>query len=1136
MSKSILILFLQLSTIHYQVSAQSKRACTANEFICTDGQCVSSQKRCDGNLDCHDRSDENCCDQNSNSGKEFVLGFMANYQSKANLYLFLTSPKSLNYTVVAPTNGFSQSGYLLANTLVSVQLPTSLLMPYGISDRGILVRSTEDMTVYGLNQEKYSTDAFLALPTYIQGLQYVVPSYTQKSASYQSLIGIVGIHNNTQVTIVLASSASDGTKSHNAGANVTYTINWMETLQLQGYDLTGSRVYSDKTVAVFGGHECVNIPVGTHYCDHLVEQVPPITTLGKHFATVPLATRAAGDRFRAIASKDGTDVTINGQLQASNLQAGQFHEFTASSTTFLSIEAAQPILLMQYSQGSTVDSTKSDPFMLMIPPVEQYRSRYIISTPPDRPAPFSNYLAIIVTDDKKDGLRLDDQPLPSSVVWNNIPGQTLAGANVPISIGSHTIHHVDKSNFGLSIYGFEDDDSYGYPGGLQLKAQCVVQTPDQITDIDECALNNGRGPCQYACTNTFGSFQCSCQQGYFLQADRVSCRKSAQQCLCSSEGNGICISGGFCECRVGWGGLTCSDPQCHLVNHCSGKGKCIAPNKCQCNKGWTGFGCAVSTCPQFTTCSACSEVSHCGWCDSQQKCMTGTGFGPSDKDTFCPEWFFYRCITVNDLSIDGNTIISTNTFSSQIQTINCDDSCIVSTAVHRGNSISTPGSQVFCERRKRACRRLSHCYEEQPDLACALKNNAICRVHSEIQCPGGQPSNRWFIGSTNQPSIIAGGDYDNLAPKQDDIAKTKIDFKFHVYCATLQNLSEWNDYGCFCDSSKTADLVIDRQPVDETDKCCKEHEKCYSAAPSSCDCHKVQSFAYNAGCNDWKLDKGFCEDVFLTSQNNECKRYCCQCDFTGAECLAHGRNTKVDKLWHNWLDPTKSQCNQKCGKVTGCDCKPECSGNGFIESVGRDSFCFCFPGWQGQCCDQPDCSCHNSNYRDCSGNGVCRAAIADNNPSCTCSQGWRGPCCDSRIPVRRSGDPHLSTADGLEFDYFGIGEFWDCRSKENDFGVQLRFFGYKTTSFTGAVAIKTGNITTTIYTLNNSTGQTSLPKLRINGTLLKDNWADYPTVHTIDSDYVRLYVQPTRANGSVVQYLFQFNSGATYTVDVRYSS
>ena len=407
---------------------------------------------------------------------------MANYQSQVHLYLFLTSPKSLNYTVAAPRQGFSHSGYLLANTLVSVQLPRSLLMPHGISDRGILVRSTEDMTVYGLNQHSVSTDAFLALPAYIQGLQYIVPSYTQRP-NFKSLIGIVGIHNNTQVTIALASAATDGTTSYSAGANATYTINWMQTLQVRGDDLTGSYIFSDKTITVFGGHECADVPVSKPYCDHLVEQVPPITTLGRHFATVPLSTRTAGDIFRAIASKDGTDVIVNGQLQASNLQAGKFHEFLASSTTFLSIEATQPILLMQYSQGSTADSTTSDPFMLMIPPVEQYRSRYIISTPAAQPVSFSNYLAIITADDNKDGLRLDDQPLPSSVLWNNIPGQTLVGANVPISIGSHTVHHVDRSSFGLSIYGFESYDSYGYPGGLQLKAQCVIKVPDEITGL-----------------------------------------------------------------------------------------------------------------------------------------------------------------------------------------------------------------------------------------------------------------------------------------------------------------------------------------------------------------------------------------------------------------------------------------------------------------------------------------------------------------------------------------------------------------------------------------------------------------------------------------------------------------------------
>lgn len=33
-------------------------------------------------------------------------------------------------------------------------------------------------------------------------------------------------------------------------------------------------------------------------------------------------------------------------------------------------------------------------------------------------------------------------------------------------------------------------------------------------DINECASNGGRGPCDQICTNTNGSFLCSCQLGY----------------------------------------------------------------------------------------------------------------------------------------------------------------------------------------------------------------------------------------------------------------------------------------------------------------------------------------------------------------------------------------------------------------------------------------------------------------------------------------------------------------------------------------------------------------------------------------------------------------------------------------------
>ena len=40
--------------------------------------------------------------------------------------------------------------------------------------------------------------------------------------------------------------------------------------------------------------------------------------------------------------------------------------------------------------------------------------------------------------------------------------------------------------------------------------------------MDECQSNNGG--CDTTCNNTIGSFQCSCETGYTLAADGLSCQ------------------------------------------------------------------------------------------------------------------------------------------------------------------------------------------------------------------------------------------------------------------------------------------------------------------------------------------------------------------------------------------------------------------------------------------------------------------------------------------------------------------------------------------------------------------------------------------------------------------------------------
>lgn len=43
-----------------------------------------------------------------------------------------------------------------------------------------------------------------------------------------------------------------------------------------------------------------------------------------------------------------------------------------------------------------------------------------------------------------------------------------------------------------------------------------------MADINECTPNGGRGECEQMCTNTNGSYYCSCQTGYTLSGYRCN--------------------------------------------------------------------------------------------------------------------------------------------------------------------------------------------------------------------------------------------------------------------------------------------------------------------------------------------------------------------------------------------------------------------------------------------------------------------------------------------------------------------------------------------------------------------------------------------------------------------------------------
>ena len=57
--------------------------------------------------------------------------------------------------------------------------------------------------------------------------------------------------------------------------------------------------------------------------------------------------------------------------------AGRSYEFHIAQNMFCSVQAINPILLVQFAIGAAREpSLYGDPFMMMIPPVEQYRNNY----------------------------------------------------------------------------------------------------------------------------------------------------------------------------------------------------------------------------------------------------------------------------------------------------------------------------------------------------------------------------------------------------------------------------------------------------------------------------------------------------------------------------------------------------------------------------------------------------------------------------------------------------------------------------------------------------------------------------------------------------------------------------------------
>ncbi|MBM4319772.1 MAG: hypothetical protein FJ125_07395 [Deltaproteobacteria bacterium] len=277
-------------------------------------------------------------------------------------------------------------------------------------------------------------------------------------------------------------------------------------------NLSGTRISSDVPVAVFAGNTATIVPTGqggSCCADHLEEQLFPISSWGRHFvAPRSMVRRVEGedepDYWRITAAQADTQVAYRPrrpQGAPQQLVAGQSVEFS-SNESFV-IEASKPVLVTQFLTSSGQAPLReanpmgmcqpgdagdrqctrdlgamavcwgegmgqcyaiSDPSMILIPPVEQFRDDYLFLSPRDYKLDFVNVMARAGT-----RVEIDGELIPENQASEvgELGGEDWVVYTHEVSDGSHCV--TADTTFGLVVYGYDKDVSYGYPGGLNLE-------------------------------------------------------------------------------------------------------------------------------------------------------------------------------------------------------------------------------------------------------------------------------------------------------------------------------------------------------------------------------------------------------------------------------------------------------------------------------------------------------------------------------------------------------------------------------------------------------------------------------------------------------------------------------------------
>ncbi|MES2766266.1 MAG: choice-of-anchor D domain-containing protein [Bacteroidota bacterium] len=394
--------------------------------------------------------------------------------------------------------------------------------------KGIHIYADVPITVYGVSRYIYTSDSFIALPTSSLGTEYIVASYADMSGTMfqgyhlPSQAVIVAAHDSTTVSFTLG--GSNGTETVGGmkrGETKTFKLNKGDIVafankKINGFkpDLSGSKITSDKPIAVMSGNQCANIAVDNQWCDFIMEMELPTQTWGKEYHVTRFIKRLNYAYIKVIAKEPNTKLYRNGDTTpfavlttAGGRQNTGYYEgrvmADGSSPRPIIIRGDKPISVTQFNPGQQEDNVSSDPFQLVLTPIEQYQKEITFNTPGIKGGQgFKENYVNLVFEANADSTMPDDLEFGkvenSQFTWKSVKSTFGATAEAFKRFAGDTKKYFAKiislpgdgvykfralKPFAAYSYGFDSYDSYGHPTSLILNDVSAKDTLAPVIDL-----------------------------------------------------------------------------------------------------------------------------------------------------------------------------------------------------------------------------------------------------------------------------------------------------------------------------------------------------------------------------------------------------------------------------------------------------------------------------------------------------------------------------------------------------------------------------------------------------------------------------------------------------------------------------